>query len=110
MRAGWSRLCALAVQLSKAHGPCEWYRLWRETQFVVAGLVVEDALDRERRHILQSCLGLRRRVDQHVLHDAKRPLIDLHVLVQRLEMIVLGGWVLSASSQESSLWLYRESE
>jgi len=45
---GWSRLCALAVQLSKADRPRERHRLRCEAQPVVARLVVENAFDRQR--------------------------------------------------------------
>ena len=40
----------------------------------------------------------------------ERSLIDLNVLVQRLEIIVLGGRVLCPSGEESGLWLHRESD
>jgi len=46
---------------------------------------------------------LRRWIDQDVLHDPKRPLVDLYVFVEGLEVIVLALGILRTPREESRL-------
>src|SRR5207253_8894163 len=73
---------ALTGKLAQFHLPGQRHRLWAETDALIARLVIQHALERQRGHILECGLSLWRRIDHHVLDNAKWLQIHRNVLVE----------------------------
>src|ERR1700758_5246330 len=65
-------LRALTIERLHANGPRERDGLGRKADFVIAGLIVESAVNRQARYVLQRRGPIPGGIKRQVLHDPKR--------------------------------------